>query len=375
MKSTPGSGSCFYFTVPLIRQKVTTLPVPPAASLVLVALPPSGTRSVLGDWLDRWQIAYVVAEEESAAIAHLTSADAPWQRVFWEGSWPLEASVLARCQERQQPVVMVIPQAERVRSLPEGVRCLPKPIRVRRLLECLTDEGSPPAAAPKVVGNGRLRILVAEDSPTNQKVILRQLSKLGHHADAVSNGLEAIAVLQAVPYDLVLMDCQMPELDGYDATVRLRQLPPPVGTLPIVALTANASAEDRARCLAAGMNDYQSKPIRMEELQVCLQAWQEKLLGAEISAAPLAPKTTQEHLARFCQALAELNYGEAAAEANYLVEIAQRQNWLDLEIAARMLHQASSRHDSEGLMLVLAWVADLLATAQLGYPEGGLHLG
>jgi len=366
VKSTPGIGSCFYFTVPLARQAnpEPQLP-PPQLSAVLVALPPSATRTVLGRWFDRWQIPYTVVEEVTAAIARL--ADAPWQRVFWEGSWPFEEAVWAWCREQQLPVVMVMPQAERVRQRREGVQYLPKPIRMRRLLECLTEGMPPMMPAAKGIGNGRLRILVAEDSPTNQKVILRQLSKLGHRADAVSNGFEAIAAVQAVPYDVVLMDCQMPELDGYDATARIRQLPPPAGTLPIIALTANASVEDRARCLAVGMNDYQSKPVRLEELQVCLQTWQEKLFGVAAPAAlRWSPTATHEHLAKFCQALAALDYEQAATEASLLIEIAQHQNWLDLEVSARMLHQASTRQDAEGLMLVLARVADLLATAPTG---------
>lgn len=118
------------------------------------------------------------------------------------------------------------------------------------------------------------RILVAEDNPINQKVTLRQLEKLGYYADAVANGLEAISALNLVPYDLVLMDCQMPELDGYEATKRIRALPcKTLSRIPIVALTANAFSTDRDLCLQVGMNDYMAKPIKLEDLTKVINAW------------------------------------------------------------------------------------------------------
>ncbi|MGQ9865556.1 MAG: ATP-binding protein, partial [Pseudanabaenaceae cyanobacterium] len=367
VKSTPEIGSCFYFTVPLTRQ--TTVPPelsPPHLTSVLVAMPLSGTRTVLVGWLERWQIPHTVVAEAAAAIACLAEEHIPWQRVFWEGSWPLPESTKARCRAQSLPVVMVVPQAQRAHPQTDGVRYLPKPIRRRRLLECLAEEAPTPlpTAAP-IPANGRLRILVAEDSLTNQKVILRQLSRLGHRADVVSNGFEAIAAVQAVLYDLVLMDCQMPELDGYEATKRIRQLPPPIGTIPIVALTANASAADRNHCLAVGMDCYQSKPIRLADLQACLQTWQEKLLGADPPAESVEMEA-QDCVAQYCQALAEEDYEQAAIAARHLLTVSQRQNWPDLEVSARMLHRASTCRDSGGAMLVLARVADLLATAPTG---------
>ena len=114
-----------------------------------------------------------------------------------------------------------------------------------------------------------LRILLAEDNPVNQKLALRILSKLGYAADVAGDGLEAIAALEQGHYDLVLMDVQMPHLDGLEATRRIRARWPEVGPR-IVAMTANAMAEDREACLAAGMDDYLAKPIRTEELTAAL---------------------------------------------------------------------------------------------------------
>jgi CheY-like chemotaxis protein len=115
-----------------------------------------------------------------------------------------------------------------------------------------------------------LRILLAEDNPVNQKLALRLLERLGYHADVVGNGHEAIAALEGGIYDLVLMDVQMPELDGLEATRRIRRRWPGESGPRIVAMTANAMEGDRETCLAAGMDDYVSKPIRPEALVAAL---------------------------------------------------------------------------------------------------------
>ncbi|MCP4544546.1 MAG: GAF domain-containing protein [Chloroflexi bacterium] len=121
-----------------------------------------------------------------------------------------------------------------------------------------------------------LRILLAEDNAINQKLALRLLERMGYRADVAGNGLEAVQAVQRQPYDMILMDVQMPEMDGLEATRRIRQLAPKelgTGKQPrIVAMTANAMKEDREQCLAAGMDDYVSKPIRVEELVNALQS-------------------------------------------------------------------------------------------------------
>jgi len=127
----------------------------------------------------------------------------------------------------------------------------------------------------------RARLLVAEDNPVNQMVVLTLLKKLGYHADTVANGKEAIKALQQIPYDLVLMDCQMPEMDGFEAThmIRTQETETLNPLITIIALTAHAMQGDRERCLEVGMNDYLSKPIKPAELTGILERWLGKIVG------------------------------------------------------------------------------------------------
>ena len=130
-----------------------------------------------------------------------------------------------------------------------------------------------PSGAAPVIGaaSDRLRILLVEDNAVNQKVALAMLRKLGHEADAVGDGFEALASLSQIPYDLVLMDCQMPDMDGFAATREWRRRESEGSRLPIVALTASAMEGDRERCLAAGMDGYITKPVTARHLAEAIE--------------------------------------------------------------------------------------------------------
>jgi signal transduction histidine kinase/CheY-like chemotaxis protein len=155
-----------------------------------------------------------------------------------------------------------------------GVASLPRSMRPRPRQPALPIAGGPIGMAFSVnLAGARARVLVAEDNPVNQRVAVRMLARLGISSDVVANGLEAIESFSRQPYALVLMDCQMPELDGFEATARIRAAERASHRTPIIAMTAAAMIGDRDRCLEAGMDDYLSKPVRAEELQAVLARW------------------------------------------------------------------------------------------------------
>ncbi|MDX2256321.1 MAG: response regulator [Pseudanabaenaceae cyanobacterium bins.39] len=171
-----------------------------------------------------------------------------------------------------------------------------KPVKQSRLLDVLMEVVATPVegsqlryVSPSTLGNddamedmqakesSKLKILIAEDSLINQKVALHQLRNLGYNADVAGNGLEVLELLKSIDYDLILMDCQMPELDGYETTRAIRKLDSPMSEVVILAMTANAMKEDRDRCLESGMDDYMSKPIRKEDLGQKISVWEARI--------------------------------------------------------------------------------------------------
>ena len=185
-------------------------------------------------------------------------------------------------QTQDLPVIMLGPIGQRFKSPTDVIRLwLSKPVKPDHLYKSLSivlnqnttfvdPESQIQAFDEELFGS--VRILLAEDNRINKQVAMKMLNHFGCRVDAVANGLEVLDALNRVRYDIILMDMMMPEMDGIEATIRIRQnknLPQPV----IIALTASAMEEDKNRCLDAGMNDYISKPFNKETLAEVLEKW------------------------------------------------------------------------------------------------------
>jgi CheY-like chemotaxis protein/HPt (histidine-containing phosphotransfer) domain-containing protein len=143
----------------------------------------------------------------------------------------------------------------------------------------------PPRELLQALHGRMLRVLLVDDNTNNRDVALWQLDELGCPTDAVTNGREALEAMTRTPYDLVLMDCRMPEMDGYEATRQIRQHEGSARHTKIVAMTAHALADDSKKCLAAGMDDYITKPVRLETLAAAIR----RVLSAPVDAAEAVP--------------------------------------------------------------------------------------
>ena len=174
---------------------------------------------------------------------------------------------------------------------------LSKPLRQSQLRDCLalvagrTEASEKPDAGGLVTRHrvqemrkSKVRLLLAEDNITNQVVMRMILEKMGYRVDAVADGREALDAVRRIPYDLVLMDCMMPEMDGFEATAEIRKLPGNGRKIPVIAMTANAMPGDRKKCIDAGMNDYLSKPVEPAMLVATLERWLS--IGEEEEAMP-----------------------------------------------------------------------------------------
>jgi CheY-like chemotaxis protein len=136
-----------------------------------------------------------------------------------------------------------------------------------------------------------VRILVAEDNLINRKVALNKLQKYGYQVDAVADGNAVLVALSKIPYDIVFMDCEMPEMDGHEATLAIRALErksaPGKSPVYIVALTANAMHGEKEKCLAMGMNDYLPKPVQTSEFEAVLERWKQSVAGKSVDRSLL----------------------------------------------------------------------------------------
>lgn len=309
VNSTPGQGSTFWFTARFRKQLAgAVIPQPHLMSLeklrVLIVDDNATNRKILSHQLGSWGMIHEEAASGLHALELLRSAaaeGAPYDLAVLDLMMPgMDGFELARTIKSDPSIagmhlVMLTSFGERghgATAREAGVAAyLTKPVRQSQLFDCLANVISAAAVPPErdvtslqpgselltkhTLKEARMSsnklILLAEDNIVNQKVAIRQLQKLGYRADAVANGREAIEALSRIHYDLILMDCQMPEMDGYEATAEIRRSEGNRKYTPIVAMTAHALTGDKEKCIAAGMDDYLSKPVKPEELRRVLE--------------------------------------------------------------------------------------------------------
>ena len=299
VQSELGKGSTFFFSLPLeVRQALAPAPERKDLEAVraLVVDDNAANRELVRRQLASWKMETEAVAGGADALAKLRQAAAqarPYQVVLVDQRMPeMDGMALAQA-VRLDPAISglrLVLMSELGRAFTAGElgaagfsECLVKPMRQAALYDGLLralGKAAPAASEPQrgipVRGNAArrfFRVLVAEDNIVNQKVAVAQLHKLGYEADVAADGVEALEALKRIPYDLVFMDCQMPEMDGFQATAELRKREGDRKHTPVVAMTASALEGDREKCLSAGMDDYIAKPVRIEDFEKVLARW------------------------------------------------------------------------------------------------------
>ncbi len=311
VKSAPGQGSTFTFHLPLIEHHIADI-FPKFDKLhllynlhVLCIDDNTINREVVKHQTESWDMRCDVAcnkQETFNLLFQSIDKQDPYSLLLVDYNMPdvdgVELIKLIRSHQQFSKIPAVILSSlgmafnsDILKEL-NIVLTIAKPVRATRLYEGLIrvvnnhfdkNEKVPQIPSNKPVHfHPKIRVLLAEDNSINQHVCLRILTKLGFRADAVANGLEVLQSIQNIPYDLILMDCQMPELDGYQTTAQIRVAEQDQNKrhIPIIALTAHSLKDDNKKCIEAGMDDYISKPFTIQTLDKVLKKW----LANKISA-------------------------------------------------------------------------------------------
>ncbi|MEP7338164.1 MAG: response regulator, partial [Acidobacteriota bacterium] len=299
VESEPGQGSTFHFTAQFGVQRNPVKKAPPYEPTNLSGLPVlvvddnATTRGILEGTLADWGMKPVAVEGGQAALMAMTQArkaDKPFVLALLDWHMPemdgftLMAEIKQRPELEDTRIIMLTSagqgsDCESRRQM--GIAdCLTKPVKQSELLRAIITtlgttlgQTSPSATLPARAArqspseNGGLRILLAEDNIVNQRLVIRLLEKQGHTIIVANNGREAVKALEQEHFDIVLMDMQMPEMDGFEATAKIRKQEQLTGArIPIIVMTANVMQGDRERCLEAGMDAYVSKPVQPDKL-------------------------------------------------------------------------------------------------------------
>jgi GAF domain-containing protein/CheY-like chemotaxis protein len=305
--SVEGEGATFHFTIVAepadvpSRRAAAGIPSELTGKSVLVVDDNAINRRILDLQTEAWGLrcrSFASATDALAGVEAGERIDLAILDMHMPGMDGLELARRLHADRPDLPLVLYTSLGGAEAADPIFAGVLAKPVKQSQLFDMLvsvlteTDIDEPEAATSagaaqperKLGDRHPLRILLAEDNTVNQQIALLVLESMGYRADVASNGVEAVEAVERFPYDLVLMDVQMPEMDGLEATrqIRARPIPPARGVLPIriVAMTANAMQGDREACLAAGMDDYLAKPIRPEELAAALAATPARSTGA-----------------------------------------------------------------------------------------------
>ncbi len=296
VESEPGLGSTFTLRLPLAAVvPESAAPARPGDGIRVMIVEPGGlTRSLAVSWCEHWGYRAYGAPSVRDAVRALRWADAegaPYRICVISTSGLEEDEEWASCyrgRETDGPLRLIglttsDLSGDRIARGEPWSGSITKPIRPAALLEALTNTCS--AGKPEPVQNEAARsmplapdrpgarVLVVEDNTINLRLAVMLLTKFGCQVDVAANGLEAVRMAAQFPFELIFMDCQMPVMDGFEATARIRLLPAPGCQVPIIALTAGAMAGDRERCLAAGMDDFLTKPILVAALREKLSLW------------------------------------------------------------------------------------------------------
>ncbi|MBD2167191.1 response regulator [Calothrix membranacea FACHB-236] len=329
IQSNLGKGSKFWFEVPFTKQTQSTLPGKERELLknrrLLVVDDNATNRKIIHHQASSWGMQVDGAASAATALQMVEEATLhriPYHAILIDMQMPQTDGMTLAQQIKSNHILADIPlillTSTNQKSELETARrsgfasYLIKPVKPSRLLDTILnvldspstlEQGSCPLPMKKIAGStkSKLRVLLAEDNRVNQKVALKQLQSLGYEADVAANGEEVLQLIEKVPYDLILMDCQMPILDGLETTREIRRLPENYfasHSQPIViAMTANAMAEDKQLCLNAGMDDYLSKPVVKDKLAILLEHWSNMILTpAEEIAAELTVTNTNKNL-------------------------------------------------------------------------------
>jgi CheY-like chemotaxis protein len=293
VESNKGKGSRFWFTAMFRESDTRTEPALSPVSLVgtpVAIIDDNRTnRTILERYLDSWGMRQTSFEGGNDALRAMRRAagDDEFEVAIVDMMMPgmdgrqVAEEIRRDTKLRDMVVVLLTSAGHSERPVPGVDIELVKPVRPSQLFDVLhtllaaRPEHAHRRAVEEAVAlahaNRAARVLVVEDNAANIKVAVRMIERLGYRADMAGNGLEAVSALDKLDYDAVLMDCQMPEMDGYEATRQIRGRERK--HTPIIAMTASAMSGDRERCLAAGMDDYISKPIKLHVVAAVLERW------------------------------------------------------------------------------------------------------